>query len=285
MDLDKYAKTLRPWQWYKNMLVFLAIIYSFTIFDFNKLALSFFGFVALSILSSANYIFNDIVDKTSDSKNILKKSSPIASGKITINTAFLLILILLAAGFFMSFILSQKFFLLMILFFANSSAYTLFLKKKVLADILAIAANFVIRAVSGALIIDVYVSPWLVLCPFFLSLFISTGKRRAEISTLGKNAATCRNTLSQYTEKIMNSLMIVTTTILIIAYTIYTLTVDIKLLFTLPVVIYGIFRYFYFVYKKPLIAANPEQAFKDKRFMLSLILWFVITLAVLYTNF
>lgn len=283
--LSKYIRILRPEQWYKNFLVFLAIIYSFNLFDFNKFIATFFGFVALSSLSSANYLFNDIIDKKSDSKNPLKKSRPIASGRISIHVGYVLLLILLAMGLIISLILDYKFFLTMAAFIIISSAYTLFLKKEIFVDILVIAVNFVIRAVSGALIINVHVSPWLILCPFFLSLFISIGKRRAEISTLGKNAPIYRNTLSYYTEEITNSLMIITTTALVISYTFYTLSVDNRLLFTLPFVLYGIFRYFYFIYTKPIIAANPELVFRDARFMLSLVFWLVITFSILYFNF
>ena len=283
--INRYIKVLRPEQWYKNLLVFLAILYSFNLFNLHKFIVTFLGFVALSILSSANYVFNDIIDKENDSKNPLKKSRPIASGKISSNGAYLLFVVLLVIGFSFSFILYSKFFLLMLTFVAVSTIYTLFLKKEIFADILVIAVNFVIRAVSGALIINVYISPWLILCPFLLSLFISLGKRRAEISTFGKNAALHRATLSYYTKSLTNSLMTITTTTLVISYTFYTLSVDNKLLFTLPVVLYGIFRYFYFIYAKPSIAASPELVFKDARFMLSLILWFALTLAILYFNF
>lgn len=283
--ISKYIRILRPEQWYKNFLVFMAIIYSFNLFDFNKFIATFLGFAALSVLSSANYLFNDIIDKKSDSKNPLKKSRPIASGHISVNAAYILLLILLAMGLSISFILNYKFFLTMAVFVASSGAYTLFLKKEIFVDIFVIALNFVIRAVSGALIINVYVSPWLILCPFLLSLFISVGKRRAEISTCGKNASMYRNTLSYYTEELTNSMMVITTTALVISYTFYTLSVDNKLLFTLPFVLYGIFRYFYFIYTKPIIAANPELVFKDARFMLSLAFWLVTTFSILYFNF
>jgi len=95
-------------------------------------------------------------------------------------------------------------------------------------------------------------------------------------------ASKSRETLAHYTEKLTNSLMIVTTTILVITYAFYTVSIDIKLLITLPVVLYAIFRYLYFIYSKPIIAANPELAFKDKRFVISVIAWFLVTLLLLY---
>lgn len=284
MDLKSYVKALRPEQWYKNLLVFLAIIYSSGLFDTGKFVLTLVGFASLSLLSSANYVFNDLMDRNSDSRNPLKKSRPIASGKISPETSFILFAVLLATGFIVSFLLNRGFFLLMAIFVAISAAYNVFLKKEIFLDILVIAVNFVIRAVSGALIIKVYISPWLILCPFFLSIFISTGKRKAEISILGKSAADHRSTLLHYTEKITDPLMTIATTTLVISYTLYALTVDAKLLLTLPMVLYGILRYLYFIYTKPLIAANPELVFRDGRLMLSLVLWLVLTFFVIYSN-
>lgn len=284
MEISNYIKTLRPEQWYKNLLVFLAIIYSFSLLDFKKLNMAFLGFIVLSVLSSANYIFNDIIDKKNDVKNNLKSDRTIASGKVSIKNAFAIFFGLLAAGWLASFGLGYNFFLLMVSFVAISTAYTLYLKKEMFVDILAIAINFAIRAVSGAVLIGVYVSPWLILCPSFLSLFISVGKRRAETSILGKNALKYRSTLSYYTEDLTNSLMIITTTILIVSYTFYTLSMGNKLILTLPVVLYGIFRYFKFVYQNPLTASKPELVFKDARLMLALILWAFMTIALLYLN-
>ena len=139
-----------------------------------------------------------------------------------------------------------------------------------------------IRAAAGAVIISVYISPWLILCPFFLSLFLSVGKRRAELANLGKKAAMHRKTLSYYTEEMTTALMIITTSILIVAYTFYTLTVYNKLILTLPFVLYAIFRYFQFIHSNSKIARNPELALADRKFIIALMLWVAVTFAVLY---
>ncbi|MEK6947129.1 MAG: UbiA prenyltransferase family protein [Nanoarchaeota archaeon] len=282
MNVSDYVKMMRPEQWYKNLLVFLAVFFSFNLFNFNKLMLSFFGFMILIMLSSANYILNDIADRRNDLQDVSKKSRPIASRKISVPNAVVFSVVLFSAGLFLSYLISLKFFLLMLLFVILSTAYSFYLKKEIFADILLISVNFVIRAVAGAVIISVYISPWLVLCPFFLSLFLSVGKRRVELANLGKKAAMHRNTLSYYTEEITTALMIITTTILIVAYTFYTLTVDNKLMFTIPVVLYALFRYFQFVYTNSKIARNPELVLTDRRFIAALVLWLAITFAVLY---
>ena len=280
--LTNYLKIMRPEQWYKNLLVFLAIFFSFNLFNFHKLALSFLGFIILVILSSANYVINDIADRKNDLQDISKKSRLIISGKVKIKSALIFSIILFILGLLFSYFVNIPFFLLMLSFVFLSNIYSFYLKKEIFADILLIAVNFAIRAAAGAIIIGVYISPWLILCPFFLSLFLSVGKRRVELANLGKNAVMHRNTLSYYTEDVTTALMIITTAILIVAYTFYTLTVDNKLIITLPMVLYAIFRYFQFIYNNSRIARNPELALTDKRFILALILWIALTFMVLY---
>ncbi|HLC60486.1 MAG TPA: UbiA prenyltransferase family protein [Candidatus Nanoarchaeia archaeon] len=282
MRAFNYVRIMRPEQWYKNLLVFLAIFFSFNIFNFEKLISSFFGFLILIILSSANYIINDVADRRNDLQDISKKSRMIASGRIPIQNAAIFSIILFSAGLYLSYLISINFFWLMLFFVIISTAYSFYLKKEIFADILLIAVNFAIRAVAGAVIINVYISSWLILCPFFLSLFLSVGKRRVELANLGKRAVMHRNTLLYYTEEMTAALMIITTAVLIVAYTFYTLTVDYELILTLPVVLYAIFRYFQFIYTNSKIARNPELVLTDKRFAAALILWIVITFAVLY---
>lgn len=280
--IKNYIDILRPNQWYKNLLVFIAVVYSFNLFSIDKAVLSFYGFISLCILSSANYIFNDILDKKNDINNPAKSSRPIASGKISVGASLIIFIFLSLSGLLTAYSLNKNFFFLGLLFLLLTSIYSIFLKKEIFVDILLIAVNFVIRAVSGALIINVYISPWLVLCPFFLSLFLSVGKRRAEASYLGKYASKHRNTLTYYTENITNSLIAITTAIIIITYSFYTISAEPKLLLTLPLVLYAIFRYFYFIYTDSPIARNPELAFKDSRLIASLVLWALITLIALY---
>ena len=275
-------RILRPQQWYKNLLVFLAIFFSFNLFNFHKLALSFLGLITLIILSSANYIINDIADRKNDLQDSSKKSRLIVSGKVKINNVLIFSIVLFIIGLLSSYFIKIQFFLLMLFFVAISTLYSFYLKKEIFADILLIAINFAIRAAAGALIINVYISPWLILCPFFLSLFLSVGKRRAELANLGKKAIAYRKTLSYYTEDMTTALMIITTTILIVAYTFYTLTVDNKLIITLPIVLYAIFRYFQFIYANSRISRNPELALTDIRFAVALVLWTILVFIVLY---
>jgi|SRR3989338_2107834 len=282
MALINYLKIMRPEQWYKNLLVFLAIFFSFNLFDFHKLILSFFGFGILAIFSSANYIVNDVADRKNDLQDTAKKYRLIAAGKVKTKNALMLSVFLFTTGFVSSYFINIRFFLLMLFFAALSALYSFYLKKEIFADILSIAVNFAIRAAAGAIIINVYISPWLILCPFLLSLFLSVGKRRVELANLGKKAVMHRNTLSYYTEDITAALMIITTAILIAAYTFYTLTVDDKLVVTLPIVLYAIFRYFQFIYTNSKIARNPELALTDRKFVITLILWILTAFAVLY---
>ncbi len=282
MDVKSYIEILRPEQWYKNLIVFAALFFSFNLFDISKLILTFIGFIIMCLLSSANYIFNDITDKRRDFHNYIKKQRPVASGKVSIKYAIILMSILAIMGLLGAYLLNRQFFVLSVLFIILTSFYSLFFKNIVFIDILLIAINFVIRAVAGAFIINVFISPWLVLTPFFLSLFLSIGKRRAELSSLGKSAVRHRNTLMFYPEDLTNSLLTITTTLVVITYALYTVSVDNKLLLTLPFVMYAIFRYFSLIYSNSAIAIRPELVFKDLKFMIALIMWTATAFIVLY---
>ncbi len=183
MMLDRicqYARILRPEQYYKNLVVFLAIYFSGNILNPSKVVATGIGFVVLCLLSSANYIINDIVDKTRDKYNKEKAGRPIASGKVTVQQGAAIALALAIISLAASYLISKEFFLFALSFFLLTSLYTFLLKKEVFLDIIAIASNFVIRAMAGAAIIGVKSSPWLIVGTFFLALFLAAGKRKSE---------------------------------------------------------------------------------------------------------
>ena len=199
-------KLLRPNQWYKNLLIFIAIIFSKNLLNLSYLKITFQGFVMLIIISSANYIFNDLVDLKKDILNPEKKDRPIASGKISKKLAIILFLSFLVIGLISAYKISLDLFYIVLGIVLISTLYTLLLKNIVFADLLAISSNFVLRAVSGAVIIDVFISPWLVIGIFFFALFLVTGKRYSELNYLNKNATKHRIVLKDYSKDITLSL-------------------------------------------------------------------------------
>ena len=278
-----YLKLIRPKQWYKNLLVFLPIIFVGKIFDMNLLLLTILGFVSLCLISSANYIINDIIDLKKDRPHPEKKNRPLASGQIKIWQAVVLFACFTAASVYVALGLPRLFLYSVIALFALTQLYSIWLKKEMFADIIVIGVNFVIRAISGAFIINVTVSPWLIVGVFFFAMFLAAGKRHAELLFLGERATVHRATLKQYTKELTSALMVLTTALLIIAYSLYSFFSEHKNLFlTLPFAIYAIFRYFNLVYSGSPIARHPEKVFGDVRMIVAMFLWGLLTLYLMY---
>lgn len=265
-------KLIRVKQWYKNALIFIAILFSGNFLDFNLLLLTIVGFFLLSITSSANYIINDIIDKDKDKKHPEKKNRPIASGAISVPFAYTLFLIFLAIGLIGSFLLSVKFFLAVLAFFILTQAYSLGLKNEPFLDVILIGANFVLRAASGGFLLNLSISYWLIFCSFFLALFLAFSKRKADLMFL-KEPEKHKKVLKYYTIEMVDSFKNITTTILIIAYSLYVVTVNPSLILSIPFALYAIFRYFYLVHIGSIIGRHPEYFYTDVRLLVSFIAW------------
>ena len=166
---------LRAKQWYKNLVIFLAIIFSGNLLNTNMLLTTFLGLICLCLVSSVNYIINDLRDVKKDRLHPEKRLRPIAAWQISQKSAALIAVILALFAFTLAAYLSLKFFFITLALFALTALYTFKLKKIPILDIHMIAINFVLRAIAGALLISVWISPFLILTPFFLSLVLSTG--------------------------------------------------------------------------------------------------------------
>lgn len=275
---------IRPAQWYKNLLIFVPIIFSGNLGNINLLLLTVLGFMSLCSVSSANYVINDLMDRKRDKKHPEKRKRPIAAGKIKIWQGIVLTILLLVVSVGLATPLNINFFYAVVILFGISFIYSLLLKREPFVDILLIGILFVVRAVSGALIIGVEVSPWLIACVFFLAIFLITGKRHADASFLGKSAKNHRSTLETYTPEMTKSLMVIATVLLTASYTLYSFLSDNTpyLIFTLPFALYLIFRYFYLVYSGSNIARSPERVFLDIRMDIGMLLWGAVTFIILY---
>jgi len=283
MLLTQLIKLCRPQQWYKNLVIFLPIIFAEKLLYVPFLQKIVLGFISLSLISSTNYIINDIIDRKKDALNPEKKHRPIASGKIPIWLALILAVILAGISITIAAKLSLYFLYAVIFLFVFTTLYSFAFKKEQFVDILTIAIMFVVRAVSGAFIIDIEITPWLIVGTAFLSLFLSVGKRQAELKILGKKAIAHREVLEYYPTKITNPMMIISTTMLLLSYVLYSfLNNQESLLLTLPFAVYVVFRYLYLVYKGSEIARHPEKAYKDKRLVVSTILLAVSIFIILY---
>ncbi len=280
MKIMTYLKLVRVEQWYKNLVVFLALFFSGNLFSVSLMYTSFVAFIALCLVSSAGYIMNDIVDRKNDALHPLKKNRPLASGMIGVVEGVILAILLLIAGGGVGLKIGADFFLILSALFILTLMYTFLLKKIMFADVLTIATLFVLRAISGAIAINVRISPWLVLCPFFLALFLAVAKRQADLLLLGKKAGQTRAVLEHYTLEITRVLLIISTTLLALSYALYSfLSEHGNLIYTLPLALLVIFRVYYFT---TLEERFSGQWLKDKTLLIGIVLWVVGTAGIIY---
>lgn len=281
-------KLIRIQSWLKNIFIFVPLVFSKHLFDYNILINVLAGFFAFSITSSFVYVFNDIIDAERDRHHPQKKIRPIASGAVNKNEASVLLFFLLLIVIIFSVFLSSKFVMMMWLYIIINFLYTFYFKKIVIVDIFCIAAGFLIRVVSGAFIISVYLSNWLILTTIFLSLFLAVMKRRVEIAS-SVNSAMQREVLKDYSLDFIDLIAAITSAAVILSYALYTVaerTIEAfgseQLVFTTIFVIFGIFRYLFLAIKKNMGENVVEVFLKDIPMVVNLILYLGISLYIIY---
>lgn len=280
-------KSMRPRQWIKNGVVFFGLIFALKLTDLGAVATVLSGFLAFSLASSAVYLVNDIVDAGRDRLHPTKKFRPIASGTVGTLPAGILAGVLFLAAFLGSSAISGPLTETVIVYSALMLAYTFGLKNIVLVDVFVISAGFVIRAVAGALIIGVPVSPWLYVFTALGSLFIAVGKRRQELVVLEENPSQHRRILGEYSVSLLDQLLTVIMTSTVMAYSLYTFTAenlpsDYSMMLTIPLVLYGLFRYSYLIHIRGQGGSPDELLFRDKPLLSSVVLWAASVIAILY---
>ena len=276
--------SIRPKQWYKNLIVFIAIVFSHNLASTSAWIDSITAFIIFCLLSGSVYLINDIIDIEKDRLHPTKRNRPIASGKLKRSHASIVTLILLIGSLYGAFSLNTSFGLVSISYFLLFLMYSLWLKHIVIVDILTISTGFVIRAIAGAVAISVVFSPWLVICTFLLALFLVLGKRRHELVLLGDNANNHRKILDDYSVPMLEQMISITTSSLIVSYSMYTfLTGNYYMMLTIPFAIYGLFRYLHLINLSE-FGGEPEMIFKDKGMLICMIMWGVLAVGVLYLN-
>jgi len=253
---------LRPTQWTKNLVVLAAYVFAF--WDRSRsqaLGLPELGRVVIAmalfcVVSSGIYVLNDILDLEADRKHPLKRRRPLAAGRLSLPGAVATALLLLAGGSVGSFLLSRPFAVVVGGYVLIQIVYSAGLKHVALVDILVIAGGFVLRAIAGALVVEVRISPWLLLCTFLLALFLALCKRRHEKLLVNAGADQLRPSLGQYDQRLLDQLISISGGATIVSYAIYTLspqTVEkfgtVGLGFTIPFVVFGVFRYLDLAYR------------------------------------
>ena len=277
---------MRPRHWIKNLFVLPALIFSKHLTEWEYVAKSLGAFVAFCLLSSAVYLVNDLYDLERDRLHPDKSQRPIAKGEVSRFTAIALALSLVAGGLWGAFLLSWQFGAIALFYTLLNLAYSASLKHVVLLDVIVVALGFLLRALGGALAIDVEISTWFVLCSFMLALFLTVVKRRQEILVLQDSAGEHRSSLDSYSVPFLDQVISVLTSATLVCYALYAMGVGEEsgrqMQWTIPFVLYGILRYLYVVYRMG-TGANPTAvAWTDRPLQINIALWLATSAVGLY---
>jgi 4-hydroxybenzoate polyprenyltransferase len=283
-------------QWTKNSVVLAALIFSRNLFRIHLTLRSLEALAIFCLLSGSIYVFNDLRDLEQDRAHPVKRNRPIASGRVSKHGALTLGLVAVAVGLVLAASLNQAFFLVCIVYVGISVFYSLGLKHMVVLDVLIISLGFVLRAMAGVEALkdlepSVIMSPWLLVCTLFLALFLGFNKRRHELDLLAEDAASHRRTLDEYSKEFLDAMIAVVTAATVIAYAIYTIwpaTIEKfhtgNLIYTVPFVVFGLFRYMYLVIMRNKGGSPSEVLVSDLPLVIDIILWIVVAGLILYTS-
>jgi 4-hydroxybenzoate polyprenyltransferase len=281
--------SVRPGQWTKNLLVFAGLLFARKLFNPAAVAEASFAFVIFCALSGAVYVINDVLDRESDRQHPLKALRPIASGALSVRAAAGTAGVLIVAGLVAAFELSVRFGTVAGAYVVLLTLYSALLKHVVIIDVLTIAAGFVLRAVAGAVAIEVEISHWLLVCTFLLALFIALAKRRHELVLLTNAATSHRPILSEYSTYLLDQMIAVVTASTLIAYVFYTISPDTQQKFgtpwlglTIPFPLYGILRYLYLMHQREGGGSPSDLLLTDRPLLVCVALWALAVALIIY---
>ncbi|TAK33789.1 MAG: decaprenyl-phosphate phosphoribosyltransferase [Chloroflexota bacterium] len=286
--------TARPRQWTKNAIIYLALFFSINLSWrpsdpselVDKLATVSLAFVIFCLLSSVVYVLNDLVDLEKDRQHPIKRFRPLAAGTLRPRTAILTAVLALIVCVLISLQLHPLFGVIGAAYLLMQVAYSFWLKHMVLIDVFVIASGFVMRAVAGAVVIGVPISPWLYVCTALGALFLGFSKRRQELVLLSGNASRHRRILEEYSPKLLDEIIAVITSSTVMAYSLYTFSADNLprnhvMMLTIPFVLYGVFRYLYLVHQKNAGGSPEEVLLRDRPLLCDIVLWLATSVAIL----
>lgn len=284
-------KSLRPHQWIKNGFIFAPLLFSENILNPRLLLRSAWAFATFCLLTGAVYLLNDLMDVKQDRLHPVKSQRPLAAGRLRPVHAWMAMGSVAGLAFLTAAVMNREFLLAALLYFLMQTGYSLLFKHLVILDVLVIAFGFLLRVVAGALAIGVGVSPWLLICTLLLSLFLSLGKRRHELILLSSRAAEHRPILTEYSAVLLDQMIAVVTSATVMAYCLYTIAEETvtkfgtrMLIYTVPFVLYGIFRYLYLVHRKTEGGSPETLIIRDRALLLDILLWIAVASLIIYAR-
>jgi 4-hydroxybenzoate polyprenyltransferase len=283
------AATLRPKQWLKNLFVYAPVIFANELFVRGQMLRASAAFAIFCAVASATYVLNDVLDREADRQHPVKRYRPIASGRVPLGVALVTAAVLAGSALGAATFLGLAFAATVLAYLLVTVGYTLYFKHSVILDVMFLAAGFVIRVAGGAVVVSVPASEWLFLCTLLLALFLGFSKRRHEITLLEAGAASHRRVLEHYSAELLDQMIVIVATSVILCYILYTVwpaTVEKfgsnHLIFTVPFVIYGIFRYFYLIHQRQSGGDPTGALLTDRPLILDTLLYGAVAVAVIY---
>jgi len=289
--INLYLKLIRITSWLKNIFVFVPLVFSKHLFDYDYFSKVIVAFITFSFASSLVYIFNDLMDIPRDRIHPIKKNRPLAADLITVSEAKFILIIFSLITLLLCFFIRNEFVAVILVYILINIFYSIRWKNLVIIDVFCISAGFMLRVIGGGLIISVYISNWLILTTLFLSLFLAIMKRRVEFVSYQKINEQ-REVLDKYSLNFIDQMVSITASGVVISYALYTVSARAvlefgteKLIYTTIFVLFGIFRYMYLAFKENKGENIIDLLLKDKPMIFNLILYIIFTLSIIYLKY
>ncbi len=286
-----HLRALRPHQWVKNGFVFAALIFSRNLTNLDAGLRSLLVFAAFSAIASAIYLVNDVADFERDRVHPKKRLRPIAAGKVSRRTALIMSAVLAPIGLGLAWWLNPATGATLTFYGVMNLSYSFGLKHVVLLDVFIIALGFLLRVSAGAFAIEVGISPWLLICTFFIALFLAFCKRRHELVSLGEDAAAHRGILAEYSTPFIDKMISALASMTVMSYALYTIDPRVSvrlgtdgLVLTVPLVLFGVFRYLYLVHQHQKGGSPTEIVLTDRSVQAIVLLYGALVVGLIYFN-
>ena len=283
------VQSLRPIQWAKNLFVLAPLVFGHLLDAPDAIGRALVALGAFCLASSTVYLINDIRDREDDRRHPVKRLRPLAAGTLAVPTAVTATGVLGVAALALAFWLGPAFALILGTYLVINLLYTHWFKHMVILDVMSISLGFVLRVLAGAVATGVRVSSWLFLCTVFLALFLAFSKRRHEITLLAAEAAGQRRVLDHYSPAFLDQMINVVTASAVVSYALYCVATETvekyhtqDLVYTIPLVLYGIFRYLFLMYQSPGERNPTEAILRDPPFLINIVLWGIAVVWIVY---
>lgn len=281
--------SLRPNQWIKNLFIFLPLIFGKKLFVYPANLKCVIAFFLFSLAAGVVYLINDVVDIEGDKVHPLKRLRPIASGKIGVQAAWVTAFVLGVVSIVFSFLLNKYFGWIVVVYLVFNYVYSKILKELVIIDVFCLGVFFLLRVLAGTIVVQVELSYWMIFMAVLLALFLGFTKRRQELRLLEGNEAAHRFVLTKYSAYFIDQMTAVITSSIVVTYMLYTVdsrTVGIfgtrNLIFSIPFVYYGVFRYLYLIHKRREDGDPTHVLLSDRMMQINLFLWVGVCIGVIY---